>query len=93
MDDQHSAGHTRHPGNSDTRNLTDRVRQAGIIEGVTMLRTLQLAGLRPDFLVMVTNLACEPNEEDAHWQPPRCLSTEVEAYLDEYRPQDRAGCC
>lgn len=69
-----------------------------IVEGIAMLQTLKIAGLQPDYLVMVTNTSlevaeteiCTTDHADADTNITKCLSTEVEEYLNKYRPQDRA---
>ncbi|ONG55944.1 hypothetical protein BKE38_07740 [Pseudoroseomonas deserti] len=63
-----------------------------IIEGVMMLRTLELLGVQPDYLIFVTNEALEadPEEDDEDRGAPQCLSEEVDAYLRERQPARRA---
>ena len=55
-----------------------------------VLRTLELVGVRPDYLVLVENQALEPNPDDLECGPRPGLSGEVDAYLQTYRPQERA---
>ena len=58
-----------------------------------MLRMLERAELMPDFLLFITNKSLESDaeeEDDDRSDLPSCLSSEVENYLKEYRPQDTA---
>lgn len=63
-----------------------------IIEGVMMLRTLELISVKPDYFVFVTNETreTEPDDDDEDRGPPQCLSEEVDVYLRERQPAGRA---
>ncbi|MBB5693585.1 ATP-binding protein [Muricoccus pecuniae] len=62
-----------------------------IIEGIMMLRTLELIGVQPDYFIVVTNEAeAEPEDDDEDRGAPQCLSEEVDAYLRERQPAKRA---
>lgn len=69
-----------------------RCQRPVIIEGIMMLRTLELLGVQPDYFVFVTNEALEsdPEEDDEDRGPPQCLSEEVDAYLRKRQPAKRA---
>lgn len=73
----------------DARHRCDR---PVIIEGVMMLRTLELLGVQPDYFVVVTNEALErvPEDDEDDIGPPPGLSGEVDAYLEERRPAEGA---
>ena len=66
------------------------LRRPIIVEGIMMLQMLERAGLTSDFLVVVTNQAQKPDPDDDTSDLPQCLSTEVEAYLKKYHPEDKA---
>ena len=63
-----------------------------IIEGIMMLRTLELLGVQPDYYVFVTNERCEraTEDDDDDIGPPPGLSGEVDAYLKERQPAEGA---
>lgn len=61
-----------------------------IIEGIMMQRTLELLGVRPDYLIVVTNEALEADPDDDDSGVPTCLSGEVDVYLRERQPARRA---
>jgi hypothetical protein len=59
-----------------------------IVEGVMMLRTLELIGVQPDYFVFVTNVTqeSESEDDDSDIGPPPGLFGEVDAYAQALPP-------